>query len=211
MSIFIFGDSIGEGAWDTKGGWPARLSRLVIGHYKGRGERFWPTVLNLSISGDMISDLTLRLCREYSVRRWSDPDNTLIVALGTNDSRLEGEAKLRVIDIEEFKTELFKLSQKLRNTTKQIVILGLSTVIDAKLNPCAWDQCSWQDTRIKLFNDALQAWSKAKGYVFVDIYSLTKGTPEFIDSLEDGLHPGDKGHKIIAEEVFRVLKEQKYI
>jgi lysophospholipase L1-like esterase len=133
------------------------------------------------------------------------------VAIGVNDSRYEGTNKLEAISLDGFKNQLFILSQKLRNTTKKIMILGLTPVIEIKLSKSEVDLCSWSNDRIELFSDALQAWAEAKGYVFVDIYSLTKNNKEFIDSLDDGLHPGDKGHEIIAEEVFRVLKEQKYV
>lgn len=214
MSIFIFGDSIGEGAWDTQGGWPARLSNLVINHYKAKGERFWPTTLNLSISGDMVGDLNARILEEYSARCWSGANNIVIIATGTNDIRAEGQPDFYVNSLENFQCQLFTLGQKLRNTTKNIVVLGLNAIDESKLNPCGWSELPnyWENSRIEEFNTKLKQWAESKGYVFVDIYKLTSEDPDFVSKkLEDGLHPNDAGHGLIAEEVFRVLKQQKYV
>jgi lysophospholipase L1-like esterase len=213
MSIFIFGDSIGEGAWDSGGGWPVRLSSLVIRHYKDKGERFWPTTLNLSISGDMVCDLNARISEEYSARCWTGDKNLIIISIGANDTRAEGQPDFYVNSPENFQYQLFILGQKLRNTTKDIVVLGLSIVDESKLNPCEWSELPnyWENSRIEAFNAKLKQWAESKGYDFVDIHKLTSEDPDFVsEKLEDGLHLNDAGHKIIAEEVFRVLK-YKYL
>ena len=204
MSIFIFGDSIGEGAWDSMGGWPARLSKMVIDYYKNKGSRFWPTTLNLSVSGDMIRDLIIRLSEEYQRRCWTSQDNLVIIAVGTNDTRSEGQPDFYVNSPENFQYVLFTLGQQLRNTTKNVVILGLSDIDETKMNPCEWSDIPnyWERSRIKLFNAKLKQWAESKGYDFVDLYQLTSSDPDFItDKLEDGLHPNDAGHELIANVV----------
>jgi lysophospholipase L1-like esterase len=213
MSIFIFGDSIGEGDWDSMGGWPARLSKMVIDYYKNKGSRFWPTTLNLSISGDMIRDLNGRLSEEYQRRCWTSQDNLVIIAVGTNDTRSEGQPDFYVNSPENFQYELFNLGQQLRNTTKNVVILGLSDIDETKMNPCEWSDLPnyWERSRVKLFNAKLKQWAESKGYDFVDLYQATSSDPDFItDKLEDGLHPNDAGHELIANVVFEAIKD-KYL
>lgn len=213
MSIFIFGDSIGEGAWDSMGGWPTRLSRMVIDHYKNKGNRFWPTSFNLSISGDMVRDLNGRLSEEYRRRCWASQDNLVIIAVGTNDVRSEGQPDFYVNSPENFQHELFILGQRLRNTTKNVVILGLSDIDETKMNPCEWSDTPnyWERSRIKLFNAKLKQWAESKGYDFVDLYQVTSSDSDFIkNKLEDGLHPNDAGHELIADVVFEAIKD-KYL
>jgi lysophospholipase L1-like esterase len=213
MSIFIFGDSIGEGDWDSMGGWPARLSKMVIDYYKNKGSRFWPTTLNLSVSGDMIRDLNGRLSEEYQRRCWTSQDNLVIIAVGTNDTRSEGQPDFYVNSSENFQYELFTLGQQLRNTTKNVVILGLSDIDETKMNPCEWSDIPnyWERSRVKLFNSKLKQWAESKGYDFVDLYQATSSDPDFItDKLEDGLHPNDAGHELIANVVFEAIKD-KYL
>ena len=213
MSIFIFGDSIGEGAWDSMGGWPARLSKMVIDYYKNKGSRFWPTTLNLSVSGDMIRDLNIRLPEVYHKRCWTSQDNLIIIAVGTNDTRSEGQPDFYVNSPENFQYELFTLGQQLRNTTKNVVILGLSDIDETKMNPCEWSDIPnyWERSRVKLFNAKLKQWAESKGYDFVDLYQLTSSDPDFItNKLEDGLHPNDAGHELIANVVFEAIKD-KYL
>lgn len=213
MSIFIFGDSIGEGDWDSMGGWPARLSKMVIDYYKNKGSRFWQTTLNLSVSGDMIRDLNGRLSEEYQRRCWTSQDNLVIIAVGTNDTRSEGQPDFYVNSPENFQYELFTLGQQLRNTTKNVVILGLSDIDETKMNPCEWSDIPnyWERSRVKLFNAKLKQWAESKGYDFVDLYQVTSSDPDFIkNKLEDGLHPNDAGHELIANVVFEAIKD-KYL
>lgn len=77
-NIFVFGDSIAAGAWDTKGGWPTRLAKTIVEYEKASGIKFWSRVTNLSIDGDMVTDLNSRLVEEYQKRSWASINNVLV-------------------------------------------------------------------------------------------------------------------------------------
>jgi hypothetical protein len=53
------------------------------------------------------------------------------------------------------------------------------------------------------FADAIRAWSKASGIALADIYN--EYGPEDLD----GIHPGDEGHKHIADACFKALMGEK--
>jgi hypothetical protein len=94
-----------------------------------------------------------------------------------------------------------------------LLIVKLSDIDETKMNPCEWSDLPnyWERSRVKLFNAKLKQWAESKGYDFVDLYQATSSDPDFItDKLEDGLHPNDAGHELIANVVFEAIKD-KYL
>lgn len=92
--IFIIGDSIAEGYFDTSGGWVKRLQNKLA------EERFETLTngtkisldffRNLSIAGDTITNAIHRVENEANYRIYDKTDlNIPILAMGINDSKLD--------------------------------------------------------------------------------------------------------------------------
>ena len=62
IEVFIFGDSIGCGKYDKKGGWACRLTEFIYSRKKGT------LVYNLSIDGNITEDLLKRFENEVKNR-----------------------------------------------------------------------------------------------------------------------------------------------
>jgi lysophospholipase L1-like esterase len=88
MRILFFGDSIGWGAWDEKGGWFERLRLEYDAATRQRtAPSSYPEFYNLSSSGDTSEHILARIesgIVGFAIDR--DEPCAIIIAVGTNDS-----------------------------------------------------------------------------------------------------------------------------
>ena len=81
MIILVFGDSVGYGMDDSKGGWVRRLRDFSTA-------RNGPRIYNLSVSGDNTEKLLKRLGEEAKLRM-AGSETVIIIAVGVNDTHVE--------------------------------------------------------------------------------------------------------------------------
>src|SRR3989344_2053521 len=85
-NIFIYGDSVAFGKYDTRGGWEALLKDYFDKEsISTKPDRYF-TIFNLSIPGDGVSKLLKRFDFETQQRLHTDTSNIFIFALGLNDN-----------------------------------------------------------------------------------------------------------------------------
>lgn len=207
MRVLIFGGSIAQGFWDSKGGWATRLASHYIPHKLEDLEREWTLFFNLGVSGNFASDVLVRLEAETKARQWKDEPITILLSTGINDAVLiKNKVK---IESEDFQKQYDELIDKALSLTKNVICVGLSAVDPELTNPWQYgDHEQWLNNRIDLFEDTIKQSAKRKEVTFVPIYDefrtqMDKG----IKMHSDGLHPNSEGHKLIANAIKPFLDE----
>lgn len=175
--LIVLGDSLTEGYGVAKeAAYPALLEKKL--HDAGKKE--W-TVINSGVSGSTTASAVTRM-------KWlfkSKPDAVLLV-LGANDG-------LRGLKIEDSQKHL-AAAIEYANSQKVRVILG-----GLYMPPNYGADYTGQ------FKKMYEALAKKYKVTFIPfILEKVGGNPKY--NLADGIHPNEEGHKIIAENIFQVLK-----
>lgn len=209
--ILVFGDSIACGAWDCeKGGWVNRL-REFLDRKILVNRKFDYRVYNLGVSGDTTEDLLYRFEFEAKNRLKESEENVFIIAIGINDSLLLIDKKELITPSEKFRKNIQKLIKLSHKFTEKIIFVGLTPVVESKVNPLPWrKEVSYKNEYIKKYNEIIKSVCKENDVKFIEIFE------EWIKSdykilLEDGVHPNSKGHEKIFETVKDFLIEKKII
>lgn len=205
MILFACGASSAYGAWDTEGGWVARLRKSI--DQKG----FEDFVYNLGISGNTTADLIGRFDSEIRARlkdaEGDDEEIIILFDIGKNDSA-EWENSVSPADYEKNLSVLIALAQKY---TANIAFLPILPADERKTNPVSWDEnLFYKNENIRHYNEIIQRVCDREKIVLIDITKLFVAT-DLPDLLEDGLHPNDKGHDLIFQEVQSALKKLGWI
>lgn len=205
MRILIFGDSIAWGAWDTEGGWVARLRKSFDEQTIASEFEDYHSVYNLGISGNTTRDILNRFDGEVKAR-FEDGQKCIIFAIGVNDSQFDVETKQPLISPEEFRENLLKLIGEAEKITPRILLLGLLPVEDEKLNPMPWEPTHGYATEyVRRYEQIIREVAEGQGVQFIPLLEefLQK---DFKSLLIDGIHPNDEGHALVVEIVQRELR-----
>ncbi len=157
----IFGDSIGFGYADKKGGWVDRLKRYFL------AQQIDFAIYNQSVSGDTTQDLLQRLRNECLSR---NPD-FIIFAIGMNDSQfLKDEKRIRT-EQEKFKENLSLLLTIAKEFTSRIMFVGLTKVDESKTLPIPYDVNRYYYLKnVKDYNQIVQDFCKEANLQFIDVF-----------------------------------------
>lgn len=205
MRILIFGDSIVWGAWDTEGGWVARLRKTFSEQAIASGFENYHSVYNLGISGNTTRDILNRF-EEEAKSRFEDGEKCIVFAVGVNDSQFDIETKESLVPTEEFKQNLLRLIGEAEKITPRILFIGLLPVEDEKLNPMPWEPTHGYATDyVRRYEQIIKEVAEGQGVQFIPLLDefLEK---DFKGLLIDGIHPTNEGHSVIAQIVQRELK-----
>jgi len=175
--LIVLGDSLTEGYGVAKG---AAYPALLEQKLKKSGKDW--RVMNSGVSGSTTASAVSRM-------KWlfkSKPDVVLLV-LGAND----GLRGLKVADTQKHLAEAIEYAQK----QKVRVILG------GILMPPNYG-ADYTEQFKKMYSSLA---SKYRITLIPFILDKVGGNPKY--NLADGIHPNEEGHKIIAENIFKVLKE----
>ena len=196
--INIFGDSITWGASDEMGGWANRLR-----NYLAEKSEDYSEVYNLGISGDNTVGLLKRFAIENEVR---NPD-TIIIAIGNNDSQYIQSKDNPRVALEKFESNLVEIVGQAKKFTKEIILVGITKVDEVKVAPTKWDDTKYYDNEnIALCNAKIKKICAKNNLLFIEMQDLLKD-----EDLEDGLHPNSKGHEKMFLRVKDFLEDNKII
>lgn len=208
--IFVFGDSMAYGQWDEQGGWAQRLrSSYDQSYVASRAERTY--IYNLGIPGETTEDVLKRFKGEMEPRFVRQNDSIVLFALGMNDSHMVHKTQRWKFKPEQFEANLVELVSQCRPFTDKIGFIGLNPVDEAKVTPLPWNpEKSYQNGRVKEFNDIIEKLTQREKLFFVDVWSAF-AQQDHKQLLSDGLHPNASGHRKIAEKVnaFLMMDEGK--
>ena len=180
ISLLILGDSLSAGyKIDPKKSYPKLLETMLKSKYPGRET----TIINSSVSGSTTASAQSRL-RQYASRF---SPNAVLIALGSNDG-------LRGLPLIAMRKNLQKTIDLAKSMKMRIVLAGMK--IPSNYGKHYQEQFSKVFERLARKNDL----------IFIPF--LLKGVamePEF--NLPDGIHPNEKGQKLMAKTVMPYLEK----
>lgn len=207
-NIFCFGDSITFGYSDPEGGWPQRLSRDLEKIYIDEQGNRLHAVLNLGISGETSSGLLGRIENEIKARKFSQPEQVIIVAIGTNDSIYRQDG-VNDVELDAFTSNIDAILKVAQKYSKKIMLLGLLPCDESKMQPMPWSSTGkcYSNSRLKMFNDQLAKICAKSDVHFEDMFADMLKFSDLSVYLFDGLHPNSAGHQYIADRIKKRVAE----
>ncbi|MCH7476760.1 MAG: arylesterase [SAR324 cluster bacterium] len=174
--IVALGDSLTAGF-----GLPVEQSYPAVLQERLRAEGYPHQVVNAGVSGDTTAGGLARLSWQLS-----RPVEVIVVALGANDG-------LRGLDTEEMRKNLAEIIEISREAGTKVVLAGV---------PLPFNYGHDFSRRFRAVYREL-----ANRYDVALIPSLLEGVAGRRDlNLADGIHPNEKGARIVADNVWRALK-----
>ncbi|KKR71578.1 MAG: Lysophospholipase L1 and related esterases family [Microgenomates group bacterium GW2011_GWC1_41_8] len=205
MQIFIFGDSITSGMWDTQGGWADQIKQRVTTQCINSHFEIDIEVYNLGISGNTSRDLLYRFELEIRQRK-DETESIIVIAIGLNDSQYYTQEKRNETSLSDFKNNLEKLLYKAKQFTSNIIFVGLTPVDDNLVSPMPWKmESSYRNEDIEKYNNKIKEFCAGNKLVFVDIRSEFKKT-DYMKLLADGVHPNTQGHELMYKLVWEKIQ-----
>jgi len=209
--ILVYGDSTTYGAWDSKGGWVDRLrGRFFKGNTAGKK---YLLVYNLGISGGTTNLIVKRFDNETAIRLDDDPGNDTIFIFsgGGNDAMWIPSKKKNQVPLPRFKKNIHTLIKKARKYSSKMVFLGIKPCDETKTTPIPWHPIgSYRMSHFAKYNEALKRICEEEKVPFINAFSKFNNR-KFISTLEDGIHPLDKGHAMMEKIVWNFLKKKKWV
>jgi lysophospholipase L1-like esterase len=204
--ILAFGDSItfGRGVVPSTG-WANKLKKYF------ESKEFYNGFYNLGIPGDSSNELLQRIETELKARvNYYRKDNTFIVliAIGINDSRGLGNPNKLQTSPKQYENNMKKIIKIAKKHTKNVILIGLSPV-DESLMP--FEDTYFSNQTIQKFNHILQEVSKKNNLLYCDMYNKLIKQKNYPKLLVDGVHPTDKGYKLMYEIIKGFLIKKKLI
>jgi acyl-CoA thioesterase-1 len=178
-TIFVFGDSLSEGVSITpRQAWPM----LLVEKLRPIGPNF--RVTNASASGSTTEGGLRRLPPHLE-----HPINIFILELGINDA-------FNGIPVEQTHANLQSMIDRVKalNPNALIVIVGIQF-------PIASPDSEYAAAFVKMFGELA---AKNQAALVPNLLEGVMGDPKL--NLLDGIHPNAAGHKILVENVWRVLE-----
>lgn len=209
--LFIFGDSITYGEWDSTGGWANRLRS----HYDKQVLPL-PTdyviSYNLGIPSDTSTGVAERLAQETQSRLAPnpDPDNIqFLIAIGANDSRWLIDENRHGVEKDEFKANLKSITKSARAFTNNITFVGLLPCIEEKVLASAkrhqWVE-HFDNQSITAYNNMIKQYCLESELNFIDLKTHFNNF-DYDALFDDGLHPNDNGHALISDIIIDHLNK----
>lgn len=210
IQVFAFGHSIIYGNWDTEGGWVQRLrSYLDERALDQQEEELVSEVFNLGIPGETSSELLDRFERELERRVWEEVEQVVLIQTGANDALEMVEQEEIKVSKDEYRRNLEELVDQAREHAGHVfVISDIYTAIDGEI-PWAEDTAI-NDERLGEYVEIQREVCSGREVELIDLRGL-KDSEEWVQMMEEGMHPDNDGHRLIFEEVKQRLESKDLI
>jgi len=203
--IYVFGDSIAYGAWDSQGGWPDRLKRKLHQITLSSNHKLKFQLFNLGIGGDNSSSLVKRFQNELKARYRTDWPAVVLIAVGTNDARHAKNSK-PLTSVNQYKANLEKIINTTLQYTDKVILVGITPVKDEKQ---LFKGMFFDNKLLVKYNEVITDLAKKHQLFKVDLSKKFFLTDKELYS-RDGVHPNDEGHQIITNLVWQQLEKLLY-
>jgi lysophospholipase L1-like esterase len=206
MRVMVFGASVTQGFYDTKGGWVARLWEYYTKRLLDGGKDI--TIFNLGISGDGSDRLVKRFENETIARKFPGEEFSFVFSIGTNNSWFRSDGSPASTP-ENYADDVRNLINSARRFSSIIMFLGIGPCDETRAHPVPWNKdIFFTNERLKLFDQTLANICREEQVEYLPIFEpLKKRLDAGEDIYEDGLHPNDAGHQLIFELVRPALDE----
>ena len=196
-NICVLGDSIVYGAWDEeKHGYVNRLKEEIKNNKKIEN------IYGLGIPGETSEGLVKRIDIELKPRI----PNTIIIATGINDTIYIKSKNKEAVSQENFIKNIRKIIDIAKKYTNNILILGLTRVIEEHTTPILWNNDEMYFNRtIEKYDTALAEYCRRDNVEYLKMFDVLEDE----DFSDDGIHPNEKGHEKIYKDI-KAKGENRY-
>ncbi len=203
-TIGILGDSIAQGFFaNGNRGW---FDKLGIKLFDNNKTDSYYAFQNMAVGGEKTTDVLHRFYNEALTKSI----DILFIATGVNDITRRGEIRASMDISIEYRNKIWRklLKSANKNIDKIFVLSILPTDEEKKVRKSNLGVPMYRlDNDIKEYNKTLKSICEEFDIQFIDIYDLWKNE-NIKDVLHDELHPNEKGHQLIAEEVFKQIENK---
>ncbi|MCU0667373.1 MAG: SGNH/GDSL hydrolase family protein [Patescibacteria group bacterium] len=206
--FFILGACVAYGVGSSDGGWASLLKQYL--HEKmyssnGVGEKY--EVFNFAKPGATI-DFVIKTFPEQFNNYGRNENSKIIVSVGGNNSKATGKPDDYVSTLEEYENQVKKLILMLQKYSNNIIFANNGYVDESKtnpkINPFDGSNSYSTNSRRLLFRTKLKQICDEYGVTFADVNVSQKDwIKEYL--YKDGLHPNNKGHRLIFEKIKQSL------
>jgi len=210
IQLFFLGSSSVYGVGSERGGW-ADLVKLAL-HKKmyaqgGVGQKY--EIYNLGKSGATI-DYVLNEFPNQLKQFGRGQQVITIVNVGGNNSKAENDPDNFVSTPEEFTAEVSHLLDSLKKQSTHVIAVGSGYLDEAKTypisNPLTGGKAYFSNKRRAIFQECFKKSCEEKEIPFVEVgVSEEEWKEKYL--FEDGLHPNQQGHELIAKNVLAELSK----
>ncbi|MCK4588926.1 MAG: hypothetical protein KAT77_00660 [Nanoarchaeota archaeon] len=198
FGILAFGASITFGRGDNAhGGWTGRLKEYF------EAQDYYHCFYNLGIPRESTVGLLKRFeteCRaRIQIKRPGDKF-VILIAMGTNDSRLNNTSDNPQTEPKLFKKNILKLIKLSQKYTQHIVFIGLTPVDEKRTQP--YEETYFFNERIEKYNDIIRDSCQKNKILFLNMFEKWKNLDP-VKLLGDGLHPNAQGY----EKMYQIIKD----
>ena len=131
--------------------------------------------------------------------------NYILIAIGSNDSAWNNELKHYWVPVEKYTSNLIQIIKLAQKYSDKIILISPEPIDQAKVDPIPWaSTLSYKTDLVKQFAAAMKIVAQQEKLTFVDLFNDLP--PEYIKTLDDGVHPNATGHRLIFNLVQHVLK-----
>ena len=198
MSVYVcIGDSITHGTGSPSTSWVSLLT-----NEKENNLEEYNLVYNLGVSSDTSEKIVQRIDSELKARIKEYMDTICIIAVGINDAKWNRIEEKFYVPIELFKKNLLKIVETCNNNNARIILVGLTNVDEARMDPSPWEDISWKKEDVIRYDSVIQEIAKELECDYISMRGLLN-----TKDLEDGLHPNKNGHTKMYNEIIKVINE----
>lgn len=177
-TILFLGDSLTEGyGLNKEEAYPKLVQDLIASELKKDVQ-----IINGGVSGSTTSDGLNRL--KWYLRKKPD---LIFIALGANDG-------LRGLNLQKSQENLEKIIEHAKKSNAKVLLAGM--LIPPNYGPKYSEDFKNMYEKVKLKYNL-----RTMPFLLVDVAGVVELNQK------DGIHPNEKGHQIIARNVFEFLKE----
>lgn len=209
ITIVGFGDSITEaviGVPDENNRWLNILREKLSSDFKD----YEFTVINSGIGGNSAREAMARFEKDVAAKQ---PDFVILEFGGNNEDLANPD---RIVPLEEFKTLLNQYRQGLPAGTKTIIVTFPPVLDDLhayEKNPAFkahYQQTGGIDKSVEPYREITREFARKNGFPVYDFHkellALGQLNGRMTYTMTDGIHLTQEGNTVLAEGVFKVLK-----
>ncbi len=201
MNLLFFGDSIVQGLWDEKGGWPDRIKQDIFTEHLEKSAPFldYNMVYMRGVPGDTSEDLKRRIGTELEdATDHSSSEVNVVFSVGINDcGETNGESE---VSVEDYRENLEEIIDRARKRADRVIAVGLTPVDEERLNSEETAD-HYTNSQVRKYNEVLREVCEEKDVKFVSVFEELVQDDNWTENLFDGLHPDSIGHRKIYELV----------
>ena len=210
ITIVGFGDSITEaviGVPDENNRWLNILREKLSAEFK----QYEFTVINSGIGGNSAREAMARFEKDVAAKQ---PDFVILEFGGNNEDLANPD---RIVPLEEFKNLLNQYIEGLPSKTKTVIVTFPPVLDDLHAygkNPAFkahYQQTGGIDKSVEPYREITREFARKNGFPVYDLHRslLTLGalSGRMTYTMSDGIHLTGHGNEILAQGVFKILKD----